>query len=104
MIELLKRSHIVISRAGAGTVCELLALRKRSILIPLKIAQKNEQYWNAVEAVKKLNSLIVEDDEIKHLDLIKLIESFESEKTEILPFQNTANATQFLINQINNNS
>jgi UDP-N-acetylglucosamine--N-acetylmuramyl-(pentapeptide) pyrophosphoryl-undecaprenol N-acetylglucosamine transferase len=104
MVELLKRSHIVISRAGAGTVCELLALKKRSILIPLKIAQKNEQYWNAVEAVKKLNSLIIEEDEVKGLDLIKLIESFESEKTEILPFPNAGNATQFLIDQINNNN
>lgn len=100
MIELLKRSQVVISRAGAGTVCELMALKKKSILIPLKIAQKNEQYWNAMEAVKKLNSLLVEEDEVKNLDLIKLIEDFESEKTDTLPFNNTLNATQFLIDEI----
>lgn len=104
MIELLKRSSVIISRAGAGTVCELLALKKRSILIPLKIAQKNEQYWNAMEAVKKLNSQLIEEDEVNDLNLFELLEDFESESSETLSWKSTTNATQFLIDEINNSN
>lgn len=79
MIELMKRAQVIISRAGAGTVSELMAMNKRSILVPLKIAQKNEQYYNAMEAVKRLNSMIIEEDELTQLNLIKVIEDFLSE-------------------------
>ena len=71
-----KYADIVISRAGAGTVCELMALRKRSIFIPLKIAQKNEQYFNALEAQKEFGSLVIQEDELKGKDLIVLLKDF----------------------------
>jgi UDP-N-acetylglucosamine--N-acetylmuramyl-(pentapeptide) pyrophosphoryl-undecaprenol N-acetylglucosamine transferase len=76
MIPLMKIADCIISRAGAGTVSELLAMKKRSIFIPLKIAQKNEQYYNAMEAVKVLNSLIIEEDELHNHSLLKTIEDF----------------------------
>lgn len=60
----MKLASVVISRAGAGTVCELMALGKKSIYIPLKIAQKNEQYHNAMEASRLLGSLVIEEDQL----------------------------------------
>lgn len=62
IVDLFKASSIVISRAGAGTVSELLALKKPSLFIPLKIAQKNEQFHNAMEAKNKCGSEIIEED------------------------------------------
>ena len=64
IIDLFKLATCVISRSGAGTVCELIALEKRSIFIPLKIAQKNEQYFNALEAKKLLGSVIILEAEL----------------------------------------
>lgn len=64
MVDLFKASTIVVSRAGAGTVSELMALGKPSLFIPLKIAQKNEQLFNADEARKKLGSIVIEEDEL----------------------------------------
>ena len=61
-LDLVKASQVVVSRAGAGTVCELLAIGRRSIFIPLNIAQKNEQYHNALEAKNLLDSIIIEED------------------------------------------
>lgn len=92
MIPLMKMANCIISRAGAGTVSELLAMQKRSIFIPLKIAQKNEQYYNAMEAVKILNSLIIEEDELAHISLLKIIEDFmnESPKNNLLQHQSDA--------------
>ena len=72
-------SDIVISRAGAGTVCELMALGKKSIFIPLAIAQKNEQYYNAMEARKSLGSIILTEDEFKQINLISLLDNFKKE-------------------------
>ncbi|MDD4973751.1 MAG: UDP-N-acetylglucosamine--N-acetylmuramyl-(pentapeptide) pyrophosphoryl-undecaprenol N-acetylglucosamine transferase [Bacteriovorax sp.] len=64
MIDLFKLATVTVSRSGAGTVCELIAVGKRSIYIPLKIAQKNEQFFNALEAHKKLGSIIIEEKEL----------------------------------------
>ncbi len=42
-----KNADVVVSRAGANTVSELLALKKKAILIPLSHGQNNEQLENA---------------------------------------------------------
>lgn len=100
MLALMKLADIVISRAGAGTVAELLALQKRSYLIPLKIAQKNEQYHNAMVAVKELNSFLIEEDQLKEFDLLKSLESF-TESAPALPTRvRRASATDFLVGEI----
>ena len=78
MISYFKAASIVISRAGAGTVSELLALKKRSIFIPLKIAQKNEQYHNAQEAQNLLGSKILSEDMARKIDLKAFLKEFSS--------------------------
>lgn len=47
MAEVMSKSDIVISRAGANTVWELVALKKPSILIPIAWAYNDEQNENA---------------------------------------------------------
>ncbi len=42
-----KNADLVISRSGANTISELLALKKKAILIPLSHGQNNEQLENA---------------------------------------------------------
>jgi UDP-N-acetylglucosamine--N-acetylmuramyl-(pentapeptide) pyrophosphoryl-undecaprenol N-acetylglucosamine transferase len=43
----LARSHLVIGRAGASTVCELAVAGRPSILVPLAIAMDDHQRFNA---------------------------------------------------------
>ncbi len=100
MIPLFKKAKVVISRAGAGTVCELLALRKKSIFIPLKIAQKNEQFYNAIEAQKKLGSFILTEDEIPNSDFISYLEAFEETLEEEIQDYKFPNGTEELIKQL----
>jgi UDP-N-acetylglucosamine--N-acetylmuramyl-(pentapeptide) pyrophosphoryl-undecaprenol N-acetylglucosamine transferase len=73
MIDLFKLATVTVSRSGAGTVCELMAVGKKSIYIPLKIAQKNEQFFNALEAHKKLGSVIIEEKELTDETFLKAI-------------------------------
>ena len=72
MIDLYKSADLIISRAGAGTVCELIALGKASVFVPLKIAQFNEQWHNACEARDKLGSLLFTEDEFKNIKISEL--------------------------------
>lgn len=74
MIPLMQRAQVVISRAGAGTVVELMSLGKPSIFVPLKIAQKNEQYHNAMEAQRKLGSVVISEDELSRERLLQAID------------------------------
>ena len=98
MINLFKLATCTISRSGAGTVCELLAVGKKSIFIPLKIAQKNEQYFNAVEAKNKLGSLIITEDELNNETFLKAIREIGSNN----PAQQTQkkNGLEFLVKEI----
>lgn len=47
MAEILKKADLVISRAGANTVWELIVLKKPAILIPIPWTYNNEQFENA---------------------------------------------------------
>lgn len=89
MTSLLNEAEVVISRAGAGTVVELMSLGKPSILIPLKIAQKNEQFHNAEEAVKQCGSIIIEEDSLTKDVLLESIDKIQNtkrvEKVELNP-------------------
>ena len=58
-------SDIVISRAGANAICELLALRKPNLLIPLSLnASRGDQILNARSFEKQGFSMVLEEEEI----------------------------------------
>ncbi len=58
-------ADIVISRAGANAICELLALRKPSILIPLPAsASRGDQILNAGSFEKQGFSVMLEEENI----------------------------------------
>ena len=63
MPEQLAAAHMVIARSGAGTVSEIAAVGRPSILIPLKIAMDNHQEANAEALVDAgAADMIVEDN------------------------------------------
>lgn len=99
LVELMKVAQITISRAGAGTVMELIALKKKSVFVPLKIAQKNEQFHNASEAKKLLGSLVVSEDEFKSISWNKLRDDFETSNSETSDFE-LKNGTKFLVKEL----
>lgn len=101
IIDLFKISKVVISRAGAGTVWELMALNKKSIFIPLKIAQKNEQFHNALEAQKKLGSIIITEDEIPDCNFMEIVDNLVLGETHS-PEISTINGKEKIISEIQN--
>jgi len=63
MPERLAAAHMVIARSGAGTISELTAVGRPSILIPLKIAMDDHQMANAESLAESgAADLILEDN------------------------------------------
>ena len=60
----LPAADIVISRAGASSLSEILALGKASILIPSPNVAENHQYHNAMSLVNNNAALIIEEKDI----------------------------------------
>ncbi len=78
MEEVLNSSELIISRAGAGIVCEIMYLGRKALFIPLKIAQRNEQYHNAEEVVKKGHGVILTEDEYHCSNLLDKVHKLEA--------------------------
>lgn len=59
-------ADIAISRAGANSICELLALHKPNILIPLSAAaSRGDQILNAKSFKKQGFSYVIEEEQLK---------------------------------------
>ena len=67
-------SDIVISRAGANAICELLALRKPNLLIPLSAkASRGDQILNARSFERQGFSMVLEEEELSGETLISSV-------------------------------
>jgi len=63
--DLMDAADIVISRAGANAICEILALRKPNILIPLSAAaSRGDQILNAGSFEKQGFSYVIKEEEL----------------------------------------
>ena len=71
---LLKISDLVISRAGAGSLSEILALEKPAIIIPSPNVANNHQYYNAKELALKNCVYLLEEKDIDKEKLVNLVE------------------------------
>lgn len=67
-------SDLVISRAGANAICELLALRKPNLLIPLSAnASRGDQILNARSFERQGFSVVLEEEEVTKESLLDAV-------------------------------
>ncbi len=72
--DLFAMSDIVISRAGANAICELLALRKPNILIPLSAnASRGDQILNARSFAKQGYSKVLMEEDVTPETLLNAV-------------------------------
>ena len=55
-------ADVVVSRAGANAICELLALKKPNLLIPLQVGSRGDQILNARSFEEQGFSMTVRED------------------------------------------
>lgn len=66
-------ADLVISRAGANSICEILALRKPSLLIPLSVGTRGDQILNARSFEEQGFSMVVREEALDPNSLVKKI-------------------------------
>ena len=79
---LMKATDLMITRAGASTMSEILVLGVPSIFIPSPYVTNNHQYKNAMDLVDKNAALILEEKDLTKVNLINLIDKTLSNKNE----------------------
>ncbi|WP_418419160.1 undecaprenyldiphospho-muramoylpentapeptide beta-N-acetylglucosaminyltransferase [Blautia sp.] len=81
LADLFALSDIVISRAGANAICEINALHKPNLLIPLSAnASRGDQILNARSFERQGFSMVLEEEEITDQKLLDSIRSLYSNR------------------------
>lgn len=97
-------ADLMISRAGANSICEILALRKPNILIPLSAAaSRGDQILNARSFAKQGFSCLLEEENLSEDALLQAItETFANRQTYISNMEKSElrNAVDMIINMI----
>lgn len=75
-----KTADVVLGRSGANTVSELLALKKKAILIPLPHGQKNEQLLNAKMYEESGLGIFIEQKNVQLSSLLSELLTLEKKK------------------------
>ena len=88
MPSLMKSTDLMITRAGASTMSEILVLNVPSIFIPSPYVTNNHQYKNAMDLVNKNAGLILEEKDVTKENLINLIDKTLSDKEQYNTMKN----------------
>ena len=70
----MKCTDLMISRAGASTMSEIMALGIPTIFIPSPYVTNNHQYKNAKDLVDKNAALMLEEKDLTKVGFIKLVD------------------------------
>ena len=106
---LMKQTDLIISRAGASTISEILALDLPSILIPSPYVANNHQYYNALDLDKKGVSIMLEQDKLNSENLKQTIKNILDDKKTYIEYKNKLknikkiNSSTEIYNYIKNN-
>ena len=84
MIRIMKNTDLIVSRAGASTLSEIIALGIPSILIPSPYVPDNHQYKNALDLIHKDAAILIEEKDIKGDILIRKIDEIINDEQKLL--------------------
>ena len=87
--DLFAAADVIVSRAGANAICELLALKKPNILIPLSAAaSRGDQILNAESFERQGFSYVLKEEDVSNETLLSAIsEVYENRGTYVTAMQ-----------------
>ncbi len=74
MVDFLKNVDVMVTRAGASTIAEILGASIPSILVPSPYVANNHQYFNAKELLDNSAALLLEEKDFNEENLLKKID------------------------------
>ncbi len=100
--DLFAAADLVISRAGANAICEILALRKPNILIPLPAASsRGDQLLNAESFERQGYSYVLKEDSLSLSTLLEAISIVMQKRQEYISAMNKSNLNNSIDTIIN---
>ena len=75
MTRIMKNTDLIVTRAGASTLSEIIALDLPSILIPSPYVPNNHQFKNALDLVNNNAAILVEEKDLQGDILVRKIDS-----------------------------
>jgi len=97
-------ADVVISRAGANAICELAALSKPHLLIPLSAkASRGDQILNARSFERQGYSMVLEEEKITESSLLEAIRKLYQERNKYIAAMSAGknlNSIQHIVNLI----
>lgn len=98
-------ADIIVSRAGANSICEILTLRKPNVLIPLSAAaSRGDQILNANSFAKQGFSAVLEEENLTNETLYEtILNTYENRRPfiESMEKSHLNNAVETIVNLIN---
>ena len=91
MTRLMKKTDVLVTRAGASTLSEVIALKVPSILIPSPYVTNNHQYKNAYDLTSKKAAIMLEEKDLKGDILVRVIDGLLNDDKKLNEIKNNLN-------------
>lgn len=93
LADLFALADIIVSRAGANAICEILDLQKPNLLIPLSAkASRGDQILNARSFERQGYSMVLEEEEITEEKLLETIRHLYEQRDSYTAVMQNANS------------
>ena len=83
MTRIMKNTDLIVTRAGASTLSEIIALKIPSILIPSPYVPNNHQYINAMDLVNEDAAVLFEEKNLDSKELVNKIDNILNDDKKI---------------------
>ena len=94
LVDVIKSVDIIVTRAGASTLTEILGTKVPAILIPSPYVTENHQLKNALTLTKKNAALLIKEEDLDKTTLIKQIDYLISDKNKVKEIKNNLSKLQ----------
>lgn len=88
---IMKNTDLIVTRAGASTLSEVIALSVPSILIPSPYVPNNHQYKNALDLVNNDAALLIEEKNLQGDILVRKVDSIIYDENKIRKMKSNLN-------------
>ncbi len=89
---IMKKTDLMVSRAGASTLSEIIALNIPSILIPSPYVPNNHQVKNALDLINNDACILIEEKDLKGDILVRTIDSIINDENKLKKIKNNLNS------------
>lgn len=83
MTRIMKNTDLIVTRAGASTLSEVIALGIPSILIPSPYVPNNHQYKNAMDLVESDAAYLIEEKDLNGDIIVRTVDEIINDKNKI---------------------